>query len=209
MAKENKKILEGKVMKILSLLSILVLSVSAWASEPNESNELERLRTEKTQLKQDYERMRQVNIKLRKENQQLKEENKKLTTQLKTLQPLKQTTEAAKPPKNFFVHPLSIGQIGKINDLYEAEVRKIIDANSAWVKLTLNYCDYPGPYDNYHPYVRKSEDQLVFVRGIDTSTMADGLKLNLPGLFEITKTEKRGERTAFLLEPYIAPNNGK
>jgi hypothetical protein len=186
-------------MKKLVLLPMLVLCVSAWASEPNE---LEKLRIEKAQLKQDYERVQRANIKLNKENQQLKEENIKLTTQLKALEPLRQKAEAAKPPKNYFVHPLSVGQIGKINHDYDAEVRKIIDANSAWVRLTLTFCDYPGPYDNYHPYVSKSETQLVFVRGIDTSTMADDLKLNLPGLFKITGTEKRGERTAFLLEPY-------
>ena len=192
-------------MKILSLLSILVLCVSVWASEPNESNELEKLRIEKAQLKQDYETMRRTNIKLRKENQQLKEENKKLTTQLKTLQPSKQKAEVTKPTKDFFVHPLSVGQIGKIDHQLDAEVMKIIDANSAWVRLTLKYYDplHPDPFRNQtYQMPNTSEVQLVFVRGIDTPTMADGLKLNLPGLFEITGTEKRGERTAFLLEPY-------
>jgi regulator of replication initiation timing len=182
-------------MKKLVLLPMLVLCVSVWAREPNEPNELKKLRIEKAQLKQDYETMRQANIKLRKENQQLKEENKKLTSQLKALEPLKQQAEDAKSTKNFFSRHLSVGQIGKINDDYDAEVRKIIDANSAWIRLTFDYYDYSRRE-------HKSETQLVFVRGIDTSTMADGLKLNLPGLFKITGTEKRGERTAFLLEPY-------
>jgi hypothetical protein len=105
----------------------------------------------------------------------------------------------------FFVHPLSVGQIGKIDNQKDAEVVKIIDENSAWVQLTLKYYDplRPDPFRKItYQMPNNSETQLVFVRGVDTSTMADGLKLNLPGLFKITGTEKRGERTAFLLEPY-------